>query len=92
MQLPITLVNVQDEKLKNDPVPTDTFTEKLTYLIPPWLGLLAKVTCILDAEADTKGRLCCCMAMIFLWKVLLISGEFELSILTYVNLKVSDTP
>lgn len=25
------------------------------------------------------------MAMIFLWKVLLISGEFELSILTYAE-------
>lgn len=28
LQLPITLVNVQGQKLKNDPVPTDTFTEK----------------------------------------------------------------
>ena len=32
-----------------------------------------------------KAGLCCCMAMIFLWKVLLISGEFKLSVLTYAE-------
>lgn len=85
LQLPITLVNVQGQKLKNDPVPTDTFTEKFALPNTSLVRTASQGNLQSWCRGWHKAGLCCCMAMIFLWKVLLISGEFKLSILTYAE-------
>ena len=54
LQLPITPVNIQGQKLKMTQFLLILLQRRLPYLKPPWLGLLAKVTCNPDAEADIR--------------------------------------